>query len=449
MPNGGMSAGRRDLMAQVRDLVEVEHASTPFVAGVTPIPVTDKVFGVPEVQAAVDASLDFWLTAGPRASEFESALARRVGVRHACLCNSGSSANLLAVSTLTSATLGDRRLQPGDEVLTVAAGFPTTVAPIVQNGLIPVFVDVDPVTLNARPDLLAEAVGDRTRAIVLAHALGNPVDLGAIRALADAHNLWFVEDACDALGGTYDGQALGSFGDLATLSFYPAHQITTGEGGAVLTRRPSLRTIVESFRDWGRDCWCPPGEDNTCGRRFTQCLGTLPDGYDHKYTYSHVGYNLKSGEVEAAIGLAQLDRLDGFVEARRSNWQRLHDGQRDLGDVLMLPAPTPRANPSWFGFAMTVRAECPIDRTALTQRLNERGIGTRLLFGGNLLRQPGFIDIRHRVVGDLTITDRTAENTFWIGVWPGITSAMIDYMIESLHEVIRSAKARESARSTS
>jgi CDP-6-deoxy-D-xylo-4-hexulose-3-dehydrase len=318
----------------------------------------------------------------------------------------------------------------------VAAGFPTTVAPIIQNRLIPVFVDVELGTYGPRAEDLAAAISPKTRAIMLAHCLGNPFDIDAVLALAEEHRLWVIEDTCDGLGGTYKDRNLGTFGDLATLSFYPAHHITTGEGGAVLTRRPSLKKIVESFRDWGRDCWCLPGTDNTCLKRFEHHLGDLPAGYDHKYTYSHLGYNLKSGDIQAAIGRVQLDRLDGFIAARRANWRRLHEGLDDLQDWLLLPEATEGSNPSWFGFPILLREDSHISRDHVTRALEDRLIGTRLLFGGNLLRQPAFKDVQHRAVGSLPNSDAIMRSAFWIGVWPGLTDQMVDYMIESLHEIL-------------
>jgi CDP-6-deoxy-D-xylo-4-hexulose-3-dehydrase len=428
--------GRALIADLVREQVALEHSQRPFVPGETPVPVTGKVFGAAEVEAAVGASLDFWLTAGPHTEVFERKLARRVGVRHALMCNSGSSANLLALSCLTSSKLGNRRLTPGDEVVTVAAGFPTTVTPIIQNRLTPVFVDVEVGTYGPRIESLEAAISPRTKAIMLAHCLGNPFDLDAVGRLAKEHGLWVIEDSCDGLGGTYRGRNLGTFGDLATLSFYPAHHITTGEGGAVLTNRPSLKKLVESFRDWGRDCWCLPGKDNTCLKRFEHHLGDLPHGYDHKYTYSHLGYNLKSGDIQAAIGVAQLDRLDGFIQARRSNWARLREGLEDLNHVLVLPDATPDSEPSWFGFPLLVRDNSPVDRDGITAALEQRKIGTRLLFGGNLIRQPAFRYVDHRVVGSLEDSDRIMRSAFWIGVWPGLTDEMIDYMILSLHEIL-------------
>jgi len=412
------------------------HKKTPFVPGESAIAVTGKVFGEEELSAAVNASLDFWLTSGPYAEKFESRFAKRVGMRHAFMVNSGSSANLLALSALTSPKLGERALRPGDEVITVAAGFPTTVTPIIQNGLVPVYVDIDLVTYVANEAALEAAISPKTRAIMMAHTLGNPFNLDLISKLAEKHNLWVIEDSCDGLGGTYNGKNLGTFGDFSTFSFYPAHHITTGEGGAVLVKKAAHKPIVESFRDWGRDCWCPPGCDNTCLKRYEWTLGELPKGYDHKYTYSHLGYNLKSGDIQAAIGLAQLDRLDSFIELRKRNWAHLKLGLKGLEEFLLLPEATPDSDPSWFGFALTVRTGSPKSRNEIVQALNEAKIATRLLFGGNLLRQPAFSGTPRRVVGELTNTDIVMNDTFWIGVWPGLTIPMLDYMINTLYEIL-------------
>ena len=411
------------------------HQAKPFTAGETNIPVTGKVFGSAELRAATKASLDFWLTAGPFTEEFESRFAKIVGMRHSFMVNSGSSANLLALSSLTSRAHGDRALKPGDEVITVAAGFPTTVTPILQNGLVPVYVDVEPETYVAVDEQMEAAISSKTKAIMMAHTLGNPFNLDFVKDLAKKHNLWLIEDSCDALGGTYKGQNLGSFGDLSTFSFYPAHHITTGEGGAVLIKKAAHKRIVESFRDWGRDCWCAPGCDNTCLKRYEWTLGELPEGYDHKYTYSHLGYNLKSGDVQAAIGLAQLDRLDSFVELRRRNWAYLLNGLKDLEEYLILPKATELSEPSWFGFALTVKPGTPKTRNRIVQELNDKKIGTRLLFGGNLLRQPAFIGTPRRVIGDLVNTDRVMNDTFWIGVWPGLSIEMLDFMVSSIHDI--------------
>jgi len=416
------------------------HPASVFIPGVSNVPVTGKVFGEPELSAAVEASLDFWLTSGPYTEKFESRFAKMVGMRHAFMVNSGSSANLLALTALTSPKMGERRLLPGDEVLSVAAGFPTTVTPILQNQLVPVYVDVDLGTYTANGDALEAAISPKTKAIMMAHTLGNPFNLDLVSRLAEKHGLWVIEDSCDALGGTYKGQSLGSFGDFSTFSFYPAHHITTGEGGAVMVKKAAHKTIVESLRDWGRDCWCAPGCDNTCLKRYEWTLGELPEGYDHKYTYSHLGYNLKSGDIQAAIGLAQLDRLDSFIELRRQNWAYLKSGLEGVAEFLLLPEAAEDSNPSWFGFALTVKPASPKTRNQIVQELNQAKIATRLLFGGNLLRQPAFIGTPRRVVGELTNTDIVMNDTFWIGVWPGLTIPMLDYMIEQLHRILGVAK---------
>jgi CDP-6-deoxy-D-xylo-4-hexulose-3-dehydrase len=436
---------RDRILALAADYHAEAFPAREFVPGQSPVPVSGKVVGVPELQQLFDAALDLWLTEGRFADQLEERLAATVGVRHAYLCNSGSSANLLAVSALASPRLGDRRLRPGDEIVTVAAGFPTTVNPIVLNGFVPVFVDVELGTYDARIDRVADAIGPKTRAIVMAHTLGNPFDLAAITALAAEHGLFLVEDNCDALGARYDGRTTGTFGDLATLSFYPAHQITTGEGGCVLTQRGTVGKIVESLRDWGRDCWCAPGMEDTCGQRFAWQLGELPCGYDHKYIYSHIGYNLKLTDSQAAVGLAQLDRLPGFVTARRRNWQHLRDGLADLEEHFVLPRATDRSEPSWFGFALTVRPEAPFTRDELIQFLEGRRIATRLLFGGNLTRQPAYAEVEYRVVGDLTTSDLVTESTFWVGVFPGLTDPMLDYVIESFHDFVRATSGRASS----
>ena len=412
------------------------HPPQEFVPGTSAVPVTGKVFGQQEISSAMQASADFWLTSGPYTEKFESRFAKFVGMRHAFMVNSGSSANLLSLSALTSRKLGDRALQPGDEVVTVAAGFPTTVAPILQNGLMPVYVDIDLATYVANEEALEAAISPKTKAIMMAHTLGNPFNVELVSRLAEKHNLWVIEDSCDALGGTYNGQNLGTFGDLSTFSFYPAHHITTGEGGAVLIKKASHKTLVESFRDWGRDCWCAPGCDNTCLKRYDWTLGELPAGYDHKYTYSHLGYNLKSGDIQAAIGLAQLDRLESFIELRRRNYSHLRTNLKGLEEYLLLPEATKNSDPSWFGFALTVKEGSPKTRNEIVQALNDAKIATRLLFGGNLLRQPAFIGTPRRVVGELTNTDIVMNDTFWIGVWPGLTIPMLDYMISNLYRIL-------------
>lgn len=395
------------------------------------VPITGKVFGQEEMELLVDSSLDFWLTAGRFEKHFREMLKRFLGVKHLLLCNSGSSANLLAFAALTSHLLGDRALREGDEVITVAAGFPTTVNPILLYGMKPVFVDVGIGDYNAVPEQVEAAINERTGAIVLAHTLGNPFDLASIKSLADRHGLWLMEDCCDALGSRFNNRLVGTVGDVATLSFYPAHHITTGEGGAVMTNNPHLRRAIESIRDWGRDCHCDTGKDNTCGKRFDQQLGSLPLGYDHKYTYSHLGYNLKMTDMQAAVGCAQMGRLNEFIERRKRNFTSLRDRLESLQEFLILPHATPGSDPSWFGFPITLRNG---DRASLLRFMDEKRIGTRLLFGGNLTRQSYFEGRDYRVLGDLKNTDIIMNDTLWIGVYPGITEPMIDYMVGSLYE---------------
>ncbi|MEE2741250.1 MAG: lipopolysaccharide biosynthesis protein RfbH [Pseudomonadota bacterium] len=415
------------------------HATKPFVPGQSAVPVSGKVYDESDMRNLVDSSLDFWLTTGRFNEQFEAQLAQRLGVAHALTTNSGSSANLLALSTLTSHYFRGDALKPGDEVITVATGFPTTVNPSLQYGLVPVFVDVDIPTYNIKPDMIEAAVSDKTRAIMIAHTLGNPFDLAEVMRVAEKHNLWVVEDCCDALGATYNGQGVGTFGHIGTLSFYPAHHITMGEGGAVFTDKPRLKRVIESMRDWGRDCWCQPGMDDTCGKRFARKLGSLPMGYDHKYTYGHAGYNLKITDMQAAVGLAQLGHLDGFIAARARNFDGLTERLRQFEDVLILPEATPNSEPSWFGFPITIRAESGINREELVKYLNRKKIGTRLLFGGNLLRQPYMKGRNYRVVGDLTNADLVTTNTFWIGLFPGLTADHLDYMSEEIGNFLRNA----------
>jgi CDP-6-deoxy-D-xylo-4-hexulose-3-dehydrase len=428
------------LRAQIRDLVKEYHAEAfpekPFLGGISTVPVSGKVFDEHELDLLVDSSLDFWLTTGRYAEVFEKRFAKVMGMRHALLCNSGSSANLLAVTALTSPRLGKKALKEGDEVITVAAGFPTTVNPIVQNRLTPVFVDAELGTYDATAEKVAEAVGPRTRAIVMAHTLGNPFDVAGVMQIAEQHNLYVVEDTCDAVGARFNGQPVGSFGDLSTTSFYPAHHITMGEGGCVLVKKGSMKKIVESLRDWGRDCWCPPGQDNTCNRRFDWQLGELPYGYDHKYVYSHIGYNLKMTDMQAAVGVAQLDKLDDFVARRNANFKRLLKGLKPLEEFLLLPKATKGSEPSWFGFPLTVKEGAPFSRFDLVRHIESRRIGTRQLFGGNLLRQPAYKGIPMRVVGNLRNADIITEQTFWVGVYPGLSVEMIDYIIESISEFV-------------
>lgn len=438
------SADPDELRARILDLAEeyarLVHGPRPFRPGETFVPVSGKVMSPADMRNLVDSSLDLWLTAGRFADAFETRFAEFFGRKHALLVNSGSSANLLAVSALTSPMLREeRRLRPGDEVITVAAGFPTTVNPILQNGLVPVFIDVSVPTYNADVSLLEAARSDRTRAVIFAHTLGNPFDLGTVSAFCEKYRLWLIEDCCDALGATYAGRPVGTFGHIATCSFYPAHHITMGEGGAVLTDRAILRRILESIRDWGRDCWCAPGKDNTCGKRFSWQLGDLPAGYDHKYTYSNIGYNLKVSDMQAAVGLSQLDRAREFIATRRRNFQKLKDGLTDMSEALLLPEATPDSVPSWFGFPIAVRPEGPLSRDRLVRFLEDRLIATRLLFGGNLLRQPAYARIPHRVVGALPNSDFVMNNVFWIGVFPGLDNARLDYVIETFHKAIAAA----------
>ncbi|MDL0429762.1 lipopolysaccharide biosynthesis protein RfbH [Marinobacter sp. TBZ242] len=423
-----------ELRDQIKDKVESYYKAAfgqrIFLPGETYIPVSGRVFSEDDLIHLMDATLDFWLTEGRFARQFEKEFASYLGIRSAILCNSGSSANLLAFSALTSPKLGEKRLKPGDEVITVAAGFPATVNPIIQHGLIPVYLDVELGTYNMDTRLLEEAITPKTRAIMIAHTLGNPFNLNKVMECAKKHNLRVIEDNCDALGSLYDGRLTGTFGDLATVSFYPAHHITMGEGGCVLTNKPMLKKLVESFRDWGRDCYCPPGDENTCGKRYEWQLGDLPDGYDHKYIYSHVGYNMKVTDMQAAVGVAQLKKLPGFITARKKNWQRLHDGLQPYTEHLILPEAEPLSDPSWFGFLITVRPDAPFSRNDLSEFLEGRKIGTRNLFAGNLLRQPAYAGREHKVIGDLTNTDIIMNQTFWIGVYPGITDEMIDYILE-------------------
>jgi CDP-4-dehydro-6-deoxyglucose reductase, E1 len=430
---------KAELRERILELVAEYHAGAfvpgRFVPGESPIPVSGRVFDAADMQSLVDSALDFWLTTGRFAEQFEKQFARWFGIRTATLVNSGSSADLLAVTALTSPKLGERRLQAGDEVITVAAGFPTTVNPIIQNGLVPVFLDEHIPTYNIDVTRLEEARSERTRAVVIAHTLGNPFDVGAVTHFVKKYDLWLVEDCCDAVGATYADQKVGTFGDLATVSFYPAHHITMGEGGCVLTNKPMLKTIVESFRDWGRDCWCEPGNANTCGKRFDWELGELPYGYDHKYTYSHIGYNLKMTDMQAAVGVSQLKKLPAFIEKRRANFRALHEGLKDLEEFFILPEATPHSEPSWFGFPIAVRPGAPFNRNQAIAFLENRKIATRLLFGGNLLRQPAYQGIRHRVVGSLENTDFIMNQVFWVGVYPGISAEMLAYMVDMFHKL--------------
>jgi CDP-4-dehydro-6-deoxyglucose reductase, E1 len=437
---------RQRICALIPDYFQAEFAQREFVPGETPVPISGRVFDSEELEFLVNAALDFWLTTGRYAEQFEKEFARFIGVRSASLVNSGSSANLVALSALTSPRLEGRRLRPGDEVITVAAGFPTTVNPIIQCGLVPVFLDVEIPTYNVDVEQLEAALSDRTRAIVLAHTLGNPFEVDAVTSFASRHGLWLIEDCCDAVGSKYKNRQTGTFGDFATTSFYPAHHITMGEGGCVLTDKPLLKTLAESFRDWGRDCWCAPGKENTCGKRFDWQVGELPHGYDHKYIYSHVGYNLKATDMQAAVGVAQLKKLPTFIETRKKNFAYLKDGLKDLEEYFVLPEATPNSDPSWFGLPLLVRETAPFSRNALIEFMNARKIGTRQLFGGNLVRQPAYADLNYRVVGDLRTSDRVMNQAFWIGVYPGLTQAMLDYVLETMNEIALKGVLSDAAR---
>jgi CDP-6-deoxy-D-xylo-4-hexulose-3-dehydrase len=429
---------RAEIMALVEEYHGLQHAHRGFTPQAPSAPVSGRVFDASDMQSLVDSALDFWLTTGRFNDAFQARLAERVGARWAMTVNSGSSANLVATLALTSPLVRDRRIEPGDEVIAAAAGFPTTINPAIAAGLTPVFVDVDIPTYNVLPETIEAAIGERTKAIVIAHTLGNPYRADRIAEIAERHGLWLIEDCCDALGATVNGQHVGTFGDIGTLSFYPAHHITMGEGGAVFTTDPALRRAMEAFRDWGRDCYCDPGKDNTCGRRFDWTLGELPRGYDHKYVYSHLGYNLKITDMQAAVGLSQLAHLEDFIAARRRNFDRLKAGLKPFEDFFVLPEATAGTEPSWFGFLLTVRDEAPFSREQILRHLDAHRIGTRLLFGGNLVRQPYMLGRPFRVVGDLANSDRIMRQTFWIGVYPGLNEAAIDYMLEVITGFCRS-----------
>lgn len=425
---------REKISELVQEYADIAYAPKPFVPGVSPVAVSGKVIGSKELQLMVEASLDGWLTTGRFNAEFERKLAEFLGVAHVLTVNSGSSANLVAFSALTSPRLGDRAIKQGDEVIGVAAGFPTTVNPILQFGAVPVFVDVDLATHNIDASKIEQAITDKTKAIMLAHSLGNPFNLDVVVGLCKKYNLWLVEDCCDALGATYNGKLVGTFGDISTLSFYPAHHITMGEGGAVFTNNPELKLIAESFRDWGRDCYCPPGKDNTCNKRFCWKLGNLPEGYDHKYTYSHLGYNLKITDMQAACALAQLERLDEFIAKRKANFAYLRTRLKSCEQFLHLPEATPNSDPSWFGFPVVLKEEAGVKRVDLLNFLDQNKIATRLLFAGNLTRQPYMIGKNYRVSGDLTNTDIVMNQTFWLGVFPALEKEHLDYVVEKLEE---------------
>lgn len=425
---------RQEIAKLVQQFADLTTAPKPFTPGESVIPPSGKVVGAREMQLMVEASLDCWLTTGRFNAEFEKKLAAFLGVKYLLSVNSGSSANLVAFSALTSPKLGERAIKKGDEVIGVAAGFPTTVNPIIQFGAIPVFVDVDAETHNINADLIEAAITPKTKAIMLAHTLGNPFDLAKVKSLCEKYNLWLVEDCCDALGAKYDGKLVGTFGDIGTLSFYPAHHITMGEGGAVFTNNPQLKMIAESFRDWGRDCYCAPGCDNTCGNRFGQQFGSLPAGYDHKYVYAHLGYNLKITDMQAACGLAQLERAQEFIETRKRNYDLLKSRLATLNDFIDIAKPTPNSEPSWFGFPVTLKQSAGVNRVDLLKFLDQHKIGTRLLFAGNLTRQPYFQGVEYRVVGDLTNTDNTMNNTFWLGIYPGLGAEHFDFVAEKFEE---------------
>jgi len=428
-----LSQDRERVADAVRTWYASTHESSKFIPGETPVPVSGKVIDQDDILNLVEASLDGWLTAGRFTEEFQRSLARYVGVRDSLFVNSGSSANLVALSSLTSPKLGKRALKSGDEVLTVAMGFPTTINPIIQNNLRPVLVDVNLETFDAIDEQLVEAITPRTKAVMMAHALGNPFNLDLVTELCEKNDLWLIEDSCDALGSTYNGKRTGSFGDLATLSFYPAHHITTGEGGAVLVKSPLVKKQAESFRDWGRDCYCETGHDNTCNKRFEWQLGELPKGYDHKYIYSHIGYNLKATDIQAALGVSQLRKLDFFVQKRKDNFNHLLAGLKDI-EGLRMPIATKNSDPSWFGFPITIEPEHPATREELLRFLEKRRIGTRLMFAGNITRQPAYSNVDFRIVGDLSNSDIVMRRSFWLGVYPGLTHQMLDYVIESVAE---------------
>ena len=432
MQNSKTQAIREKIAQLVDEYAAIALAPQAFFPGASVVPPSGKIIGAEEIKNMVEASLDGWLTTWRFNTEFEKKLAAFIGVKHLITVNSGSSANLVAFNTLTSPTLGDRAIKRGDEVIGVAAGFPTTVNPILQFGAVPVFVDVDPLTHNIDASKIEAAIGPKTKAIMLAHSLGNPFNLDVVTALCKKHKLWLVEDCCDALGTTYRGRMVGTFGDIATLSFYPAHHITMGEGGAVFTNHDELKTIAESFRDWGRDCYCPPGKDNTCGKRFCWKLGDLPEGYDHKYTYSHLGYNLKITDMQAACGLAQLDKAAQFIQARKDNFAFLKERLKDCEEFVNLPVATEHSDPSWFGFPITLKENCPVTRLDLLTYLDQNKIGTRLLFAGNLTRQPYMVGANYRISGDLTNTDNVMNNTFWMGVQPALTREMLEFAAQKI-----------------
>lgn len=433
-----MTIKREEVIELAKKYYEQEHVDTKLIPGVSYIAASGKQVDSGDLGNLIDASLDMWLTSGRYGDEFEKEFPKYLGVKYCTLVNSGSSANLVAFTALTSHKLGKRRLMPGDEVITVAAGFPTTISPIIQNGLVPVFIDCEIGTYDYDVNMIEKAISDKTKCIFMAHTLGNPFNISKVIELAEKYNLWVIEDNCDALGSKYDGKYTGSFGHISTCSFYPAHHMTMGEGGAVLTSDPKLHQIAKSIRDWGRDCICPPGQDNVCGRRFTQTHGDLPEGYDHKYVYSHLGYNLKVTDMQAAIGVSQLKKLEYFCNRRRENYTMLTEKLKEFSDYLVLPVPTPNSDPSWFGYTITVKDNAPFTRNELSRYLEEHKIGTRLLFAGNILRQPCFTEenYKYRVVGELKNTDTIMNSTLWIGTWPGIDQDCVDYIYNTFKEFI-------------
>ena len=428
---------KKDIFDKVSELYKFKKSKETFNPGKTYINYAGRVYDEKEILSLVDASLDFWLTAGRFAKQFEEDFAKFLGIKYCMLVNSGSSANLLALSSLTSPKLNSKRLKPGDEVITVACGFPTTLNPIIQNNLIPVFIDVDLGTYNIRADLIEKSITKRTKAIFVAHTLGNPANLNKIMKIVEKYNLWFIEDNCDSLGSKYEGRYTGTFGHISTSSFYPAHHMTMGEGGAVLTDDPTLKKIILSFRDWGRDCWCEPGKDNTCGLRFAKQFGQLPSGYDHKYVYSHIGYNLKLTDMQAAIGVEQLKKLPQFIKSRKSNFLFLKNELIKYEKYFILPEATENSEPSWFGFPILVKDNSTFNRDEIVKYLNENKIATRMLFGGNLLKQPAYKNIKYKVFGSLENTDLVMNNLFWIGVYPGLTDEMLKYMVNIIEEFIK------------
>ena len=427
---------RELIFEQVRELYKLRKNSEKFVVGESKVPYAGRIYDEKEMINLVDASLDFWLTAGRYAKQFEEEFARFLGIKHCLLTNSGSSANLLAVSALTSPSLGEKQLKAGDEVITVAAGFPTTVNPIIQNNLVPVFVDVNLGTYNIKYDRIEDAITDKTKAIFVAHTMGNPFNLNVVMKIAQKHDLWVIEDNCDALGSKYNGKYTGTFGHIATFSFYPPHHITMGEGGALVTNDTKLKRLIESFRDWGRDCWCESGCDNSCGKRFGWQLGDLPFGYDHKYIYSHIGYNLKVTDMQAAVGVAQLKKLPSFIAARKKNFKLLYDGLQKYEQYFILPEVEEKADPSWFGFLLTVREDAGFTKNEIVEYLEDNKIATRMLFAGNITRHPSFLDVKYRISGDLLNTDHIMNNTFWIGVYPGLTEEVIEYTLKCFERFI-------------